>query len=74
MDNLKELNFEALEKICGGAELDEESKEELNMEIRVYKTSGITLEMLLKDMSRRSGNDEIKEYIVSVWDELKPLW
>ena len=73
MDTGKELNLEALEKIYGGAELDEERKKELEMEIRVYKTCGITLDSLLKDMSRRSGNDEIREYIVSVWDKLDSL-
>ena len=71
--NMTELNFEALEMIAGGETLDEDAKRRLDLEIRIYKSAGITLESVLKDMSRRSGNEEIRDYFISVWDQLKPL-
>ena len=72
MENMQEVNLEALGKIAGGNALDENDKGHIRMEIRMCKLRGISLESILEDLSKK-GKEEIREYVESVWDDVKPF-
>ena len=72
MENMQELNIEALGNIAGGNALNEDDKGFIRMEIRMCKLRGISLESILEDLSLK-GKEEIREYIESVWDDVKPF-
>ena len=71
--NTMKLNLEAMETVNGGIELDESTKFQINLEIRISKARGVTLDMVLKDLNTYNRDDELIEYVKSVWDELKPI-
>ena len=71
--NTMELNLETMETVNGGIELDESTKFQINLEIRITKARGVTLDMVLKDLNTYNRDEELIEYVKSVWDELKPI-
>ena len=71
--NTMELNLETMETVNGGIELDESTKFQINLKIRITKARGVTLDMVLKDLNTYNRDEELIEYVKSVWDELKPI-